>query len=102
MNSSTVDLRKESHQSYSEPVGFSLQRRMKFTWFFTAVQAITQPPLDKSSKHHQVGLGEAARKAKAIHRDSLTLFKPADQGCLTERDFRNLEQEASQANMKNR
>lgn len=78
MNISVVDLHRESHQSYSELVGFSLQRRMKFTWCFTAVQAMIQPPMDKSPKHHQAGLEEPVQKGRDIPRDSLTLFKPAD------------------------
>lgn len=77
MNASVVDLHKESHQTYSELVGFSLQKHVKFTRCFTAVQAMIQPALDKSSKHHHVGSEEPARKGRDIPRDSLILFKPA-------------------------
>lgn len=77
MNASVVDLHKESHQTYSELVGFSLQKQVKFTRCFTAVQAMIQPPLDKSSKHPHAGLEEPARKGRDIPRDSLILFKPA-------------------------
>lgn len=48
MNSSVVDLHKESQQSYSELVGFSFQEGVKFTWCFHA----GHDPLDKSPKHH--------------------------------------------------
>lgn len=56
MNSSAVDLSKKCHQSSSELAGGSLQKCMEFTWCFTAVQAMMQPLVDKSAKHHQAGL----------------------------------------------
>lgn len=52
MNSSVVDLHEESQQSYSELVGFSLQKGVKFTWCFHAVQVRIYSPLDKSPRHH--------------------------------------------------
>lgn len=53
MNSSVVDLHEEPQQSYSELVGFSLQKGVQSTWCFHAVQVMIHSPLDKSPKHHK-------------------------------------------------
>lgn len=76
MNSSVVDLHEESQQSYSELVGFSLQKGVKFTWCFHAGQVMIDWTGHQSTTHH-AGIEEPPCKGGHIPRDSLILFKLA-------------------------
>lgn len=76
MNSSVVDLHEESQQSYSELVGISLQKGVKFTWCFHAVQVMTHWTSHQGTTHH-AGLEESPCKGRHIPGDSLILFKLA-------------------------